>query len=113
MPNVDTDCLNAYLQEFSISLGDRKALLIIDQAGWHKADAITIPWNIKIIYLPPYSPELNPTERFWQHIKDNILKNRIYDELSELENEVCTFLNKITDSVVKSVCKVNYMSYYL
>jgi transposase len=71
---IDTLCMNVYLQEFSVWLGDRKVFLIIDGVGWHKAANLLIPHNIKIIYLAPYSPELNPVERLWQNIKDNALK---------------------------------------
>jgi transposase len=51
--------------------------LLVDGAGWHKAKDLAVPKNIKIIILPPYSRELNPIERLWQHIKDNVLKNHL------------------------------------
>ena len=113
IPNVDTLCMNVYLQEFSAWLGKRKVFLIIDGAGWHKAVNLSIPHNIKIIYLPPYSPELNPIERLWQHIKDNVLKNYIYDNLDILEKSLFAFLNSITNADIQSICNVNYMPYYL
>ena len=113
IPNIDTLCMNVYLQEFSVWLGDRKVFLIIDGAGWHKATNLLIPHNIKIIYLPPYSPELNPVERLWQHIKDNVLKNYIYDNLDILEKSLFSFLNSITNADIQSICNVNYMSHYL
>jgi len=113
IPNVDTLCMNAYLQEFSVWLGDRKILLIIDGAGWHKSSKLIIPDNIKIIYLPPSSPQLNPIHRLWQHIKDNMLKNYIYDNLDILESSLFSFFNSITNDDIKSICNVNYMPYYL
>jgi transposase len=36
--------------------------MIMDQAGWHTAKTLNIPENIRIVSLPPYSPELNPVE---------------------------------------------------
>lgn len=85
----------------------------MDQAGWHKSAELVIPENIKILYLPAYSPELNPIERLWQYIKDNVLKNKVYDNLTILENTVCEFYKTISQDVIKSVCNVNYMAYYL
>jgi len=35
----------------------------MNQAGWHSADALTMPSNVAVIWLPPYSPELNPVGR--------------------------------------------------
>jgi hypothetical protein len=87
MSYIGTEALNVYLQEMSLWLGDRNACMIMDQAGWHKSAELVIPENIKILYLPAYSPELNPIERLWQYIKDNVLKNKVYDNLTILEKE--------------------------
>lgn len=102
-----------FLNEMSNSLQRKKALLIMDQAGWHKSAELVVPDNISIVYLPPYSPELNPVERLWQYIKDNILKNKVYDRLEQLEDDICAFMKSLQQEVVKSVCNVKYMSYYL
>lgn len=113
MPNVDTNWMNKFLEELSLYLGTKKILLVVDQAGWHKSTNLKVPENIKIIYLPPYSPELNSIEKLWQFIKDNVLKNVIYESLEILEKKVCLFINSMTRSQIKSICNVTYMSYYL
>jgi transposase len=113
IPNVDVDWMNKFLEEFSVNLRSRNAILVLDQAGWHKSSNLNIPQNIKIIYLSPYSPELNPVEKLWQFIKDNILKNTIYDTLNDLEEKLCDFINSITTKQILSVCNVSYMPYYL
>jgi len=113
LDGVDTCCMNIYLQQMSLWLGDKKAFVVMDQAGWHKAKDLVVPSNIFILYLPPYSPELNPVERFWQYMKNALLKNRIYDSLKELEDVVCDFICSMQSETIKTVCHVNYMSYYL
>jgi len=112
-PFVNTDCFNIFLQEMSVWLGERKAIIIVDQAGWHKSKGLCIPNNVSLYYLPAYSPELNPVERFWQHIKDNVLKNEIYESLEHLESSLSSFLKTIMPSDIISICNVNYMPYYL
>lgn len=112
-PNVDTVCMNIFLEEMSQWLQDKKAYIVMDQAGWHKSKDLSVPDNIKIIHLPPYSPELNPVERLWQHIKESVLKNRIYESLGDLEASLSNFIKSILPSDIRSVCNVNYMSYYL
>jgi len=53
--------MNIYLQQFSLELAeDVHAVLVWDQAGFHKSKELKIPDNITIIPLPAYSPELNP-----------------------------------------------------
>ena len=56
------------------------AVLIMDQAGWHKAKKLLVPDNITILYLPPYSPELNPVERLWAYMRSHYLANHAYRE---------------------------------
>jgi transposase len=70
--------MNVFLKEMSKEYAGDKIVLVMDWAGWHKAKNLQVPDNIEIILLPPYSPELNPVERFWQHIKQNTIKNKIY-----------------------------------
>jgi transposase len=105
--------MNIFLQQMSEWLGYRRVLMVMDQASWHKSNTLVVPDNIKLIYLPPYSPELNPVERLWQYLKDNVLKNRVYDTLDDLEEKVCSFIKGFEPHVIQSVCNVNYMPYYL
>ena len=72
---------------------------------WHKSKNLIIPKNIEIILLPPYCPELNPVERLWRYIKDNTIKNKVFETLVELVNLVCEFIKNLTDEVVLGICK--------
>ncbi len=85
----------------------------MDCASWHRSKGLKVPKNITIIYLPPYSPELNPVERFWQYLKDNIIKNKIYDSIQLLEETLCTFIRDITESSIQTICSVSYLPSYL
>jgi hypothetical protein len=40
-------------------------VLVLDQAGWHHATDLRIPDRIDLLFLPTYSPELQPAERLW------------------------------------------------
>jgi hypothetical protein len=42
------------------------AVVVLDQAGWHKPQALKFPSNISLMPLPPRSPALNPQENIWQ-----------------------------------------------
>ena len=103
MPNVDTDCMNAYLQELSKEIKE-DFILIMDGAGWHKSKHLIIPQNIEIVLLPPYCPELNPVERLWKYIKNNPIKNKVFETLKNLEDEVCNFIKDLTADIVMGVC---------
>ena len=60
----------------------------MDQAGWHKAKNLKSFDNIKIVDLPPYSPELNPVEHIWEYIRENHFYNQPCNSLDEVEEKL-------------------------
>ena len=113
MPYVNSNCMNVFLQELVKDFEGKKIILILDGAGWHKSKNLLIPDNVSLIFLPPYSPELNPIERLWLHIKYHTMRSRIYDSLSELENQVCDFIKNLDLENVASICNIKYLSSYM
>ena len=50
-------------------------MLILDGAPNHRCGDLVVPGNVTLLYLPPYSPELNPKENLWDEIREKIFKN--------------------------------------
>lgn len=66
----DTDSFQAFLDEAQrcIAFNEKRQIMVLDNATWHKAKGLE--WGrFEPMYLPPYSPDLNPIERLWQVIK--------------------------------------------
>lgn len=100
------------MNEFYKKYKNRNIVIVMDGAGWHKDFKYLLQGtkNIKIILQPPYSPELNPVERLWQYIKDHTIKNRIYENIKDLEDEICEFVkNNLNPYIIKSICNVKYV----
>jgi transposase len=108
-PNVNTICMNIFLEKLSEYIGDTQIILVMDCAGWHRARNLNVPKNITIMYLPPYSPELNPVERFWRFIKQHTIKNKIYENIDLLEQAVSTFIKQLDKLTISSLCCVDYL----
>jgi len=53
---------------------------------------VAIMLNINLIYLPSYSPNLNPIERLWRYFKAHALKNKYFEKFNEFENACDSFL---------------------
>ena len=71
--------------------------LIVDNAKYYKNDALRF-WlkssKIELIYLPPYSPNLNLIERFWKFLKNQVITNNYYESFSEFKSALLYFCNK-------------------
>jgi len=102
MPTVNTILMNMALKEFSEFIdpaNEKKVLLLMDNAGWHRSKELEIPENIQICPLPPYSPELQPVECGWPLLKEPVA-NAYFDNLDKLEEVVsdrCEWLGKNPD----------------
>lgn len=108
LPNVDTRCMNVFLEEISKEIGESEAVIIMDGAGWHKSKDLVTPKNITIKLLPPYCPELNPVERLWLYIKQNTIRNKIYENITALEDVICDFIKNLKTDEIKQICNYGY-----
>jgi hypothetical protein len=108
-PNMNTDCFQNFIDMFSEEFSDSMNVLLIDNAGIHKAKRLVMPENIRLIFLPSYSPELNPIERFWQHIKRDI-KGKIFSVLQDMKDYVADILKKCSEETVASLTGFSYIA---
>jgi hypothetical protein len=87
LPTVSAEAFGAALAEFARGEGigpARRAVLVLDQAGWHAANGLALPEGIHLAFLPAASPELQPAERRWALV-DEPVANRAFADLDELE----------------------------
>src|SRR6266851_3595352 len=94
MPMVNTIAMNEHLIEIGrcVSPGAH-AVLILDGAGWHPREGLAVPANITLLFLPTYSPELNPVEELWHELRRRFLANRVIDTLEDLIEACCNAWN--------------------
>jgi transposase len=71
---------------------ERVIVLVLDNAGWHTEAGLTVPEGLRLVYLPPYSPELQPAECLWPAL-DEPLANKHFATIQDLDRalaERCT-----------------------
>lgn len=71
LPRADTAMMNLFLEHGSQEFADYFIVMQVDRAGWHDANELLIPENIRLILQPAYSPELNPVEHLWDYLREN------------------------------------------
>lgn len=88
----------AFIEQVSASAPEKIHVIIGDGAGFHhkqgQDNEALIPSNIRILTLPPYSPELNPIEKLWDMVKDTIC-NINWESLEDLEQKMTTTLKTL------------------
>jgi transposase len=86
-PSVNTAAMNIAVEQFDQYANpqhDKIIVLLVDRAGWHTAKDLKLPAHIRLFPLPPYTPELQPTECAWPPLREP-LANRPINDLDELE----------------------------
>jgi hypothetical protein len=87
LPTLTTPAFALALATFARDEGIdaiHRAVIVLDQAGAHLAHDLVVPAGIDLVFLPPYSPELQPAERLWSLV-DEPIANRVFPDLDALE----------------------------
>jgi transposase len=111
VPHCDTEVFQVFLDTMATEVPERegkRVLLVLDNASWHKTKRLT--WHhIVPVFLPPYSPDLNPIERLWQHLKSHYMARYITKRGEELNDKLYESLRALLDrpETIRSVCRTH------
>ena len=82
--------MNLFLAELAQAVAPgAHGIVLMDKAGWHTAGDLVVPENLSLVFLPPYSPELNPIERLWLHLRDNRLSHCVLRTPAKSSTRCC------------------------
>ncbi len=110
MPEISTAVMNIFLAGFSARrAADEHALMVMDGAGWHRANDLELPSNVSLVILPPYSPELNPIERIWLYLRERHLSHRLLESYDAVVEACCRAWNELTPDRLKSLTCYPYL----
>jgi transposase len=70
LPYLNAESFQLFIDAFAEAFAHSLNLLLLDNSGAHTAERLIIPANVRLVFLPPYCPELNPIERVWRDLKD-------------------------------------------
>ena len=88
LPHVNGECMQLFLEEVASRHPSDRIVMVLDGAGWHQSKTFALPDNLRLIHLPPYSPELNPVEHLWDELREKSFHNRVFSSLDALENHL-------------------------
>lgn len=100
--HFDSICFEKYLELFVQKFPKDLHIIQLDNGSPHRALDLDIPENIILLFQPPYSPQVNPIERFWKHLKKD-LKWSLFEDLDALRNTVQKILPKLNRKIISSL----------
>ena len=95
---VNAESIISFMDKLRIRYGTKTVHLILDQSGYHKSSLVARHAeknNIKIHFLPPYSPNLNPIERVWKVMNEHTRNNRFFKGAKDFKDAINDFFENI------------------
>ena len=88
LPAMNAICMDVFLKELSESHPQHFLLIVYDGAPCHSQNALSIPDNIMLTKLPPYSPQLNPKENVWDDMREKFFHNLLFNSMKAVEDQL-------------------------
>lgn len=97
-----------FIDALSLQLGEDIALIHMDRAGAHITAELSWPENLIPVCQPSHSPELNPIERVWEYIKQQLV-GEVFTTLEQLRERLKQVLEKITPEQISSLSSYKFI----
>lgn len=110
LPWVNAETMGLFLQTVAERHPDEFILMVLDGAGWHIARDLVVPANMRLLFLPPYSPELNPVEHLWDHLREKHFANRLFSSMKAVTDQLSKSLREaeLDAPMIQSLCDFGY-----
>jgi transposase len=107
MPTSNTEGFQVFLEVLARKFARQDILLVLDGAPNHRCGDLAVPDNITLLYLPPYSPELN----LWDEIREKIFKNYALKSMNEVRAKLSQAILYIerNPKLVRSITSFPYI----
>jgi transposase len=108
---VNANTVTSFFEKLKQSYPTAEKLhIILDQSGYHRSQAVkkaALLYNIELHYLPPYSPNLNPIERLWKVMNEQVRNNVVFQSAQAFREQLALFFSatipKIKNSLVTRI----------
>lgn len=95
---INAESIINFMSNLRSEYGSKTIHLILDRSGYHRAESVAKraeSLNIKLHFLPPYSPNLNPIERLWKVMHEKVRNNRFFKSAKDFKEAIDNFF-KVT-----------------
>jgi transposase len=108
LPYLNAEGFQIFIDAFAAAFPDSLNLLLLDNSGAHTAQRLVLPANVRLAFLPPYCPELNPIERVWRDLKDALAWLQ-FPNLDAQQDYIATLLRGYQDVTLQALTGYTYL----
>jgi len=109
LPHSNTLCTEVFLEGLSSRFPEDYIILCGDNAPWHLSKEMVVPENIKLIFIPPYTPEMNPIEQIWAEIRKMGFKNKQFASLKQVVDKLEEVIKELARETIISITKRSWV----
>jgi transposase len=110
LPYANGECMDIFMKGVSQKFSNYRIVMAMDRASWHTGNKAKKWENIVPLFQPAYSPELNPVENIWHHIRETYnFKNTTFNSMEEVENRLAKALRELDKETVKSISQFKWI----
>lgn len=91
----NTNSMSLMLLGLLEEYADRRIVMFLDGAGWHRSKILPVPERVRLEPLPAYTPEANPVEHIWDEIREKCVANRLFASLDAVKESIRTGLEEL------------------
>jgi len=89
LPRANLEMTELFLRCLGRRFRRDVVLLLMDRAAWHTSGRLRVPENVRLDFLPSYSPQLNPVEHVWKEIRRDYFTNALFTDLDAVDATLC------------------------
>ena len=101
LPWVNAHTMSLFLSIVAQRHPDEFILMVMDQAGWHIAQELEVPQNMRLVLLPPWSPEINPAEHIWDELREKCIGNMVFADIDAADKALSAGLRTLESDQVR------------
>jgi transposase len=108
LPYLNAESFQLFVDALAQAFPDSLNLVLLDNSGAHTAQRLILPANVRLVFLPPYCPELNPIERVWRDLKD-VLAWLHFPTLEAQQDYLATLLRAYEEATLQALTSYTYL----
>jgi transposase len=108
LPYLNAESFQLFVNAFAEAFPDSLTLVLLDNSGAHTAQRLTLPANVRLVFLPPYCPELNPIEWVWHDRKDALVCRQC-PNLDVQQDDLMTLLQGYQAATLQSLTDYTHL----